>query len=105
MANQARRDWYLHEWFATVGLKQADLVTQLGYAKNTAFKLWHGIQEYRRDNVDDIAALVNIQPYELLMPPEEAMAIRRMRSMIAEVAKVEPQQAVETAPVVRRRTS
>lgn len=90
MALPTSSDWYLREWFATIGLKQFDLVTRLDYPRGTAHKLWHGIQPYRRDNVVDIAALLNIQPFELLMPPEEAMALRRLRSAIAEVAKAEP---------------
>lgn len=83
----AHPGWYLHEWFETLGLKQFDLVTKLDYPRNTAFKLWHGIQPYRRDNVDDIAALLNITPAELLMHPEEAMAIRRLRAAVAEVVR------------------
>lgn len=89
MAGTAQHDWYLQEWFAVGGLKQHDLVTKLDYPKNTAFKLWHGVQAYRRDNVDEISALLNIAPYELLMPPEEAMQLRRLRSVIAEVARPE----------------
>lgn len=93
-------DWYLREWFATMGLKQRDLVTKLDYQPAAAHALWHSVQRYRRDHIADISALLNIQPYELLMPPEEAMALRRLRSAIAEVAakppKVEDLSAVET---------
>lgn len=86
MAAPERGDWYLREWFATLGKIQRDLVTQLDYPPATANALWHGVQRYRRDHIQDISALLNVQPYELLMPPEEAMALRRLRSAIAEVA-------------------
>lgn len=86
MAQPLSHDWFLREWFATAGLKQNDLVTKLDLPKNTAHRLWHGLQPYRRDHVEQIAALLNIHPYELLMPPEEAMGLRRLRSAIAEVA-------------------
>lgn len=89
MAPPATHDWYLREWFATMGLKQRDLVTKLDYQTQTAFNLWHSIQPYRRDHVEAISALLNIQPFELLMPPAEAMALRRLRATIAEVAKAE----------------
>lgn len=102
MRSAGQHDWYLREWFGTAGLKQHALVTQLDYPKNTAFKLWHGIQAYRRDNVEDISALLNIQPYELLMPPEEAMALRRLRSVIAEVAKTEPADQPEDVEIKPR---
>lgn len=78
--------WYLRDWFATVGLKQHDLVKRLDYPLNTAFKLWHGVQPARADHIADIAALLHIEPWELLMHPEEAMRLRRMRATIAEAA-------------------
>ena len=90
MAGPTAHDWYLREWFATAGMKQRDLVTKLDYQPAAAHALWHSVQRYRRDHVEEIAALLNIAPYELLMPPEEAMALRRLRSAIAEVTKSEP---------------
>lgn len=105
MANPTAHDWYLQEWFAATGMKQFDLVTRLDYPRGTAHKLWHGIQPYRRDNVIEISDMLNIQPFELLMPPEEAMALRRLRSAIAEVAKTEPSPAEVTEPGARTGTN
>lgn len=90
MAAPTGHDWYLREWFAVLGKKQRDLITGLDYQPAQAHRLWHSLQPYRRDNVEEISAFLNIAPYELLMPPEEAMALRRLRSAIAEVAKAEP---------------
>lgn len=90
MAATEAHDWYLREWFATLGMKQRDLVTKLDYQPAAAHALWHSVQRYRRDHIAEISALLNIQPYELLMPPEEAMTLRRLRSVLAEVAKAEP---------------
>jgi hypothetical protein len=45
-------------------------------------------QKYTREEVNELADYLNIQPYELLMHPDDAMAIRRMQSsaikMVAE---------------------
>ncbi len=90
MASPERGDWYLQEWFETMGMIQRDLVTKLDYPPATANALWHGVQRYRRDHIQDVSALLNIKPFELLMSPEEAMSLRRLRSAIAEVAKTEP---------------
>lgn len=106
MIEAARHDWFLHEWFATQGLKQNDLVTKLDYPKNTANRLWHGLQPYRRDHIEAIAALLNIDPSELLMHPEDAMALRRLKSAIAEVS-AGPVAAAPRAPEIihqRKRT-
>ena len=102
MAQPLSHDWFLREWFATAGLKQNDLVTKLDLPKNTAHRLWHGLQPYRRDHVEQIAALLNIHPYELLMPPEEAMGLRRLRSAIAEVAAPAADSARPTADALPR---
>jgi hypothetical protein len=96
--------WYLREWFATAGLKQFDLVTKLDYQRGTAHKLWHGLQPYRRDHVEEIAALLNIRPFELLMHPDDAMATRRLRSVIAEVVRSEPAAGAPEEEAVRTGT-
>lgn len=98
MADTDTSDWYLREWFATAGLIQRDLVTKLDYPPATANALWHGVQRYRRDHIRDVSALLNIEPWELLMHPDEAMALRRLRSVIAEVAKPDSP-ATPPAPV------
>lgn len=78
--------WYLRDWFETVGLKQHDLVTRLDYQTTTAWRLWHGVQPARADHIADIAGLLQIEPWDLLMHPDEAMKLRRMRATIAEAA-------------------
>lgn len=87
MAAPEYGDWYLREWFASLGKIQRDLVTQLDYPPATANALWHGVQRYRRDHIQQISQFLNIRPYELLMHPDEAMALRRLKSAIAEVQR------------------
>lgn len=72
-------DWYLQAWLAYLGKRQASLVNELGWVKGRANKVFHGAQPYRREVVNEIAGWLGIQPYELLMPPEEALAIRGLR--------------------------
>lgn len=90
--------WYLQEWFAATGMVQYDLVTKLDYNNATAFKLWHGLQPARADHIRDISALLNIEPFELLMHPDEAMRMRRMRQTISEIAKEDPVERPVPAP-------
>jgi hypothetical protein len=106
MAKPTGHDWYLRDWFASLGLKQRDLVTKLDYLPNSAHRIWHSLQQYRRDDIETIAALLQIEPFELLMPPDEAMALRRLRSAIAEVTQTDPvpaETAGPTATPARRR--
>lgn len=86
MAAPDHHGWYLQEWFAATNHVQNDLVLQLGFHKNTAHKLFHGLQPYRRDYVEQIASFLNIRPFELLMLPEDAMAVRRLREAVQAVA-------------------
>lgn len=53
---------------------------QLSWSKSQASDLFNGKQRYTQDLIDEVAAWLQLAPYELLMPPEEAMAIRAMRN-------------------------
>ncbi len=98
MAAPDRPLWYLQEWFATQGRIQRDLITKLDWLPAKANKVWHGVQIAKLDEVAEIADLLNIAPWELLMAPDEAMKLRRLKSVIAEVAQPAPtQDAVATS--------
>lgn len=80
-------DWYLHAWCSTLGKIQNDLHTELHMHKNTMNRLWKGDQPYRRDYVNQISTWLNIQPYELLMHPKDAMALREYRKSALQVVE------------------
>lgn len=103
MAAPEKPLWYLQEWFASSGRKQRDLITGLGWLPAKANKVWHGIQEPRTSEVHEIAAFLNIEAHELLMPPEEAMRIRRVQSVLSEVAAPPSPPEVAEAPAGPRR--
>lgn len=84
------RDWYLQEWAAASGKRQADLVNELGFAKNQAFRVWHGKQPYRRDIVNQLASWLGIEPYELLMPPERAARLKQLEESAYAIAADRP---------------
>lgn len=79
-------DWFLREWLAHFGKRQASLVNELGWDKARANFLWHSKQAYRRDDVNAISSWLGIEPHELLMSPEEATALRNLRQAAAEIA-------------------
>jgi hypothetical protein len=87
MALPVKPLWYLQEWFASVGKIQRSMVTELGWLPAKANKVWHGIQEPRASEIHEIAQMLNIAPHELMMHPEDAMAIRRLRSAVEEVTR------------------
>lgn len=72
-------DWHLAAWLATLRKRQADLVRDLDWNKAKASLMVRGMQPYTRDEVNELAAYLNIQPFELLMHPDDAMAYRRLR--------------------------
>ena len=49
-----------------------------------------GKQRYNRDVLNDVAAAMHLRPYELLMHPDEAMAIRRVRESALKIAAETP---------------
>ena len=79
-------DWYLQDWAQLSGKRQADLVSDLGWLKNHAHRIWHSKQPYRRDIVVAVAKWLGIRPYELLMPPAEALQLRQLREAAVAIA-------------------
>jgi len=94
---QLTHHWFLREWAgqAVPPKTQADAIRELGWAKATASALFNGEQRYTQDYVEEVAAWLNIRPYELLMSPELAMAIRAIRSeglkLVERAESAEPQ--------------
>lgn len=58
------------------GKKQVDLVKELDWLRARASKVWNGKLPYKRETVNELAAWLGLEPYELLLPPERALAIR-----------------------------
>ena len=81
-------DWYLSDWLKTLQVSQADLVRLTDYPKAKISDLVTGKQRYNRDILNDIAAALNVHPHELLMHPEDAMALRQMKQAVEQFVKV-----------------
>ncbi len=95
--NMARRgvpkgpvNWYLREWMEACGLKgrgsQVKMQELTGWSKATMSQLYSGQQDYSPKIVNDAARALNAEPWELLMPPERAMAMRRWREDAIRIA-------------------
>ncbi len=79
MVKGVRHDWFLKEWLATTGISQADLDRLTEWGKRKTSELVSCKQRYNREVVNEAAAILHVAPYELLMHPDDAMAIRQMR--------------------------
>jgi transcriptional regulator with XRE-family HTH domain len=74
------KDWHLREWMQHANRIQADIVRDLGWERSRASKVYTGRQPYTRADVVQLSGWLGIEPYELLMPPHEALALRNLRS-------------------------
>lgn len=83
---EPRHDWYLTQWLGASHKKQKDIVRDLGWNKAKVSLTASGKQPYDRDDVNAIAKYLNLQPYELLMHPADAMALRRLRADMIRLA-------------------
>ena len=81
-------DWYLKEWLKTLNKRQADVVRELDWNKAKVSLTASGKQPYTRDDVNEMAAYLNLRPYELLMHPEDAMSLRQLRADAKRIAAV-----------------
>jgi len=103
---QLSHHWYLAEWAERLGVRQKDAVEKLGWSKAQASDLFTGKQRYTADLVDEVSIWLRLQPYELLMAPDDALAIREIHKSASRIAPVaftpiptrKPEEA-EPAPV------
>lgn len=97
MADAPRHDWFLRDWLKTLRVKQARLMELTAWDKRKASELVNGKQRYNRDIVNEAAFALNIAPFELLMHPEDAMALRQLRKDALRIA-AEQKRAYRTEP-------
>lgn len=90
--------WYLAEWAALAAKTQADAQRELGWSKASASALWRGNQRYTQDLVDDVARWFGIEPFEVLMRPQDALALRNIRGAARLIAAEESGRPFEGAP-------
>lgn len=55
------------------------MIRRTDWSKATASQLYNNKQDYSPKVVNEAAKALNVAPYELLMKPETAMALRRLR--------------------------
>lgn len=67
-------------------MSQADLCRETGFSKAKMSELVNGVSRYNRDVVNTLAKALHIRPHELLMHPDDAFAIRRMRESALTIA-------------------
>ena len=77
--NPEQPDWYLRDWMKALKVSQAKLARECDWTPSTMHGIYHGRTSYYRDIVNLLAVKLNIEPYELLMPPDRAFALRRQR--------------------------
>lgn len=84
--------WFLKEWMeqSDPPKRQADLVRDLDWARAKASDIYNGDQQYTQALIDQLAPWLHARPWELLMHPAEAMAIRRLRESAAVIVSAEP---------------
>jgi transcriptional regulator with XRE-family HTH domain len=73
-------NWYLREWMDLLGVNQAEMCRRTGWSKASASQLYNNVQDYSPKLVNEAADALNVEVYELLMRPESAMALRRLRA-------------------------
>lgn len=85
-------NWYLVEWMAAHGMEgrgaQAQMMKLTGWPKATMSQLYNGEQDYSPKIVNEAAAALNVRQWELLMHPEEAMAIRQLMVQAKKIAVI-----------------
>lgn len=78
--------WFLTEWMDSLRVRQADMIERAGWSKTTASLLYNRQQDYSPRLIEEAAHALNVAPFELLLHPDDAMAMRRMRESALTIA-------------------
>lgn len=79
-------DWHLRDWIIALDLSQAELDRRTDWGRRKTSDLMTGAQRYNRDTLNEAASALNIAPFEMLLHPSDAMAMRRMRDSALTIA-------------------
>lgn len=91
--------WFLREWMAVAGItKQSKMMELTGWSKATMSQLYNGQQDFSTPILETASAALNCEPAELLMHPDRAMAIRRLRETAAIIVHDADQATPAPAP-------
>lgn len=81
--------------------KQSDMMKLTGWSKAKMSQLYNGQQDFNSEILAEASAALNCEAAELLMMPERAFAIRRLRESAAVIVADAPK---AVAPTGDRRT-
>lgn len=96
-----QQDWYFKQWLEHLKVRQADVVKDLEWNKSKASLMFNDKQRYHRDDINQVSTYLKIEPFELLLPPERAMALRQYRASAEQIVTLahESEQAADSAVV------
>jgi transcriptional regulator with XRE-family HTH domain len=89
-------NWYLKEWMDLLKVNQAEMIRRTDWSKATMSQLYNNKQDYSPKIINAASQALNLATYELLIPPETAMALRRLRADALRV--VEDAETLEPKP-------
>lgn len=80
--------WFIKEWMDALGVRQRDMVERCDWSKATASQIYNGVQDYSPKIVQEASLALNVEPFELLMHPDRAMALRKLRASAEEIVTI-----------------
>jgi hypothetical protein len=79
-------DWYLREWVDASPVSISELRERTGWTHRIASQLVNRKLRWNRDHLSEAAFALHVEPFELLMHPDDAFALRRLRSDALKIA-------------------
>jgi len=89
-------NWFIREWMDYFGHRQTDMQRMCGWSKATASQIYNGLQDYSPKLVNEASVALHLEPFELLMTPDQAMAYRRLREDAFRIIERQPIKATGT---------
>lgn len=80
-------DWYLREWLDATGCSVTTLRERTGWTYRITSQMVNRKLRWNRDHLSQAATALHLDPWELLLHPQDAMEIRQLRSQVARAAE------------------
>lgn len=79
-------DWFIRDWMDEMNVSQKMMIERTGWPKSSVSDIYNGKKSYTPYLVAAASRALGIEPHELFMRPKEALAIRRLRQAVEQIA-------------------
>lgn len=92
--------WFMREWMDARGITQAEMIELTGWSKASMSQIYNKQQDLNPRLLKEGAEALGLEPFELLMAPDRASALREQLDAAERVVQTNPVRLMGQHPAV-----